>query len=231
MYAVNRKTKMLAVSAVVLTGWVCGAWAAGGGQMSGSSNFDMPARQMTPEDQAKQAYNSGVKKLKDAVEYEADAVKTTDAKKIERANEKAQKYYEKAFKEFSLATEKMPTMYEAWNYVGFTQRHLGHYDAALVAYAKALALKPNYPEALEYRGEAFLGLNALEDAKQSYLSLYRNAPPLATKLMSAMRVWLDQHRKEPSTVEPTMLDGFATWIKEREAIAGQSASAVSTERW
>jgi tetratricopeptide (TPR) repeat protein len=47
-----------------------------------------------------------------------------------------------------------PTMYEAWNYMGYTQRMLGHYDEALIAYDHALNLKPGYPEAIEYRGHA-----------------------------------------------------------------------------
>jgi tetratricopeptide (TPR) repeat protein len=229
--ATNCKISMLAVAAFCFVCCSQHAAAAGGGQMSGNSSFEMPAREMSPQEQARLSYNSGVKKLKDAAEYEADAAKATDPKKIAKANEKAQKSYEKAYKEFAHATEKMPTMHEAWNYVGFTQRHLGHYEQALVAYAKALELKPNYPEALEYRGEAFLGVNAIDDAKQTYLALYRTSPPLANQLMTAMHVWLDQRRKDPTGVEEPTLDGFASWIKEREAIAGQSASLTNVDRW
>jgi len=39
-------------------------------------------------------------------------------------------------------------MYQAWNYIGFANRHLGNYDAALSAYAKALEINPAYPEAI-----------------------------------------------------------------------------------
>ncbi len=227
MHTMSRCFRLLGVVALFAGGW-CNVWAAAGGSAGG--NFDMPTAQMTPEDQAKQAYNSGIKKLKDAVEYEEDARKATEPKKVAKAQEKAHKAYERALKDFNRATEKMPTMHEAWNYVGYTQRHLGQYDSSLAAYAKALELKPNYPEALEYRGEAFLGLNALEDAKQTYLALSRTSPLLAKQLMSAMRAWVDQRRKDPSGIEPHTVDGFATWIKEREAVAGQSASPASAER-
>src|SRR5262252_8410528 len=162
---------LVSVSLLVIVGLP--AWSAGGGSMpSGNSSFDMPSRARTPEDVARESYNSGIKHLKDAKEYDDDAAKATDPKKVAKATEKAQKAYQKGLKEFTTAVTKMPTMYEAWNYVGFTQRHLGDYRASLDAYAKALELKPNYPEAIEYRGEAFLGLNALDDAKQAYMSLY-----------------------------------------------------------
>ena len=37
-----------------------------------------------------------------------------------------------------------------------TSRRLGEYDRSLAAYEKALALSPDYPEAIEYRAEAYL---------------------------------------------------------------------------
>lgn len=199
------------------------AWSAGGAPMNGGSNFNVPAAQRTPADIAKSAYNSGIGYLKDAKEYEQDALKATDPKKIAKAQAKAQKAYKKAFNDFSTATQKVPGMFEAWNYVGFTERHLGNYDAALTAYAKALELKPNYPEALEYRGEAFLGLNALDDAKQAYSELFLQAPPLATQLLMAMHSWVDKQRQNPSGVDAAGLDAFAAWLTEREAQAKQSA--------
>ena len=53
--------------------------------------------------------------------------------------------------------------------------------------AKALELKPGYPEALEYRGEAFLALNRISDAQQAYLDLFAANRGLADKLLSAMK--------------------------------------------
>ena len=53
-----------------------------------------------------------------------------------------------AVKKFTRATELRPGMFEAWNYLGYSQRKLGRYDAALAAYDRALSLKPDYAEAL-----------------------------------------------------------------------------------
>ncbi len=76
-------------------------------------------------------------------------------------------------------------MHEAWNYLGYTHRKLGDYQAALTAYDRALNLKPGYPEAIEYRGHAYLGLNRLEDAKQAYLTLFAGNRQLAAQLLAA----------------------------------------------
>ena len=85
-------------------------------------------------------------------------------------------------------------MYEAWNYVGYTNRKLGNYEAALTAYDRALTLKPDYPEAIEYRGHAYLGLNRLDDAKQAYLTLFGSNRKLAAQLLAGMQAWVGEHR-------------------------------------
>jgi len=225
--------QFLASAVVLIIG--APAWSAGGGGMpsSGTGNFDMPQRARTPEDMARESYNSGIRHLKDAKEYDEEVAKATDPKKVAKATEKAQKAYQKGLKEFTNSVTKMPTMYEAWNYVGFTQRHLGDYRASLDAYAKALELKPNYPEAIEYRGEAFLGLNALDDAKQSYMSLYRMSRPLADQLLVAMKSWVEKRKQDAQGVDSTTLESFAGWVNERAAIAAQTASVVTTPpaRW
>ncbi|HYM36396.1 MAG TPA: tetratricopeptide repeat protein [Steroidobacteraceae bacterium] len=230
--------RKLILTSFVTTGVLVGlfaaasAWSAGGGPAPGGS-VNMPERQRTPQEIARDSYNSGIKYLKDAKEYDDDAHKATDPKKVAKATEKATKAYQKALKEFVNAVAKVPTMYEAWNYVGFTERHLGDYKTSLDAYAKALELKPNYPEAIEYRGEAFLGLNALDDAKQAYLSLYRISRPLSQQLLDAMKTWVEKRKQDAQGVDSTTLDGFASWINERAAMAAQSASNIETPpaRW
>jgi len=107
--------------------------------------------------------------------------------------------------------------------VGYTNRHLGNYDAALSAYEQALALRPGYPDALEYRGEAFLGLNRIADAKQAYLDCSPGNRQLADKLLMAMRGWLDV-QKTSASADTTAVGEFDKWIQERSAIAGQTAA-------
>ena len=128
----------------------------GGGSSSGS--FDAP-RQMTPEDEAKSAYNRGARLVQQADKTAAAARAATDEKKKAKALDKARKQYASARDYFGAALQRKPEMHEAWNYVGYTSRKLGEYDKALTAYDEALRLNPAYNEAIEYRGEAYLGLN------------------------------------------------------------------------
>src|SRR6185436_13414284 len=55
---------------------------------------------------------------------------------------------------------------EAWNELGFALRNQGRYTESLQAYDEALRLRPNFPEALEYLGEAYVKLGRLEDARR-----------------------------------------------------------------
>ena len=161
--------------------------------------------------------------MKKADKYQASALQVTDARKKDHAVHEAQEYYESALKRFQQAADANPQMPEAWNYLGYTNRHLGNYDAALTAYERALTLRPGYPDALEYRGEAFLGLNRIADAKQAYLDLFAGNGQLADKLLVAMRGWLDAQRASASA-DVTAVSELDKWIQERSAIAGQTAA-------
>jgi tetratricopeptide (TPR) repeat protein len=55
---------------------------------------------------------------------------------------------------------------EAWNELGFALRNQGRYAESLKAYDEALRLRPDFPEALAYLGEAYLALGRLEDARR-----------------------------------------------------------------
>lgn len=208
----------LAASAPAGAAFAHGSGSTGGGTGSFSS------QPRTPEDGAKAAYNNGVRTLKKAQEYEADAAKASNPQKSAKALEKAQQCYSKALGEFIDAVSQQPGMYQAWNYIGFANRHLGNYDAALPAYAKALELNPAYPEAVEYRGEAYLGLNKLEEAKDAYMTLFRDSRSLADELMAAMRKWADSRRKDAQGLAPDAVEAFSKWVEERSGIAAQTAS-------
>jgi len=181
-----------------------------------------PARELTPEERAKQAYNSGVRAVKKADKYAESAAKATDPRKKDKATKESQERYQDALGKFEQAVQFNPSMYEAWNYVGYTKRKLGSYDAALEAYDHALKLKPSYPEAIEYRGEAFLRLKRLDDAKQAYLDLFAGNRALADKLLGSMKTWLDTQRTEGA--DPASVEEFAKWVAERSQIAGQTAA-------
>jgi len=201
------------------------SFAHGGGSMSGGVDTGSVGNsRASAEDAAKSAYNSGIRTIKKAEEYEADAAKASTPEKSAKALEKAHQYYSKALEQFIDVVSQQPKMYQAWNYIGFANRHLGSYDAALSAYAKALELNPAYPEAIEYRGEAYLGMNKIAEAKEDYMRLFKESRSLSDELMSAMRRWTDARRKDAQGLTPEDLDAFSKWVDERSGIAAQTAS-------
>jgi len=200
-----------------------GGGSMGGGSMgAGSLDAFKPA---SPEESARRDYNSGVGYIKKAQEYDSDAAAAgSDEKKNSKALAKSRTAYAHALDEFNKAVSQQPGMYQAWNYIGFANRHLGNYDAALSAYARALELNPTYPDAIEYRGEAYLGLNRIDDAKGAYMTLFRDSRSLADQLMTAMRKWTDAHLKDPQGLLPADVEAFSKWVDERAGMAAQTAS-------
>jgi len=196
------------------------ASANGGGGMSMSAP---PPRVQTPQDKAREAYNDGVHDVKKADKAFGAAAEASDAGKKSKAAQEAHDLYASAHGKFALAAQLDPSLSEAWNYVGYTARKLGNYDEALGAYDTALKLKPGYPDALEYRGEAFLGLNRIPDAQQTYLDLYAGNRALAAKLLTAMKSWVAAQRASPSATNVS-LDEVDKWISERAQIAAQTAA-------
>ncbi len=210
------RTLVKLLLAGLLAGQLGLAWANGGGSMPA-----MP-RVETPQQKARDAYNDGVHLVKKADSAQDYALHASDAAKKDKALHEAQGNYAAALERFKQAVGLDDSLAEGWNYVGYTSRKLGHYDDALAAYAKALTLKPGYPDALEYRGEAYLGVNRIPDAQQSYLDLYAGNRALAGKLLSAMKAWSTAQRAAAANV--ANLDEFDKWIQEREQIAGQTAA-------
>ena len=196
----------------------------GGGSMPSGPSGMVTATPRSTVDAAKSAYNAGVRNIKRAQEYEADAAKASTPEKAAKAHDKAQKAYHDSLSSFIDAVGADPKMYEAWNYLGFANRHLGNYEDALSSYAKALEINPNYPNAIEYRGEAYLGLNQIEEAKGAYMALFRDSRPLADELMVAMHHWADARRQDAQGLSSADVEAFAKWMDERAGIAAQTAS-------
>jgi tetratricopeptide (TPR) repeat protein len=206
-------------------GSIC--FASGGASMGAGSmrSGGVGSAVHSPQDQAIDAYNYGVKEIGRAKENESDAAKApNDEKKKNKALAKAQKSYASALGEFETAVSINPGLFQGWNYVGFCQRHLGRYEEALTAYGKALELEPRYGEAYEYRAEAYLGLNRLEDAKAAYMQLFGTARPLADQLMTSMHHWVEDRQHDATSVSAEDLAAFAKWVDERASIAQQTAS-------
>lgn len=192
------------------------AFGAGGGPSMPSHSPSPQTREPpSPEEQARTAYNAGVRGVEKGDELLADAARQTDARKQEKLRRKAMEAYASAGKKFARAAELRPAMLEAWNYLGYTNRKQGRYDTALAAYDRALQLEPGYAEAIEYRGHAYLGLNRLSEAKEAYLSLFASHRQFAASLLAAMQQWVGEHGDNAE---------FASWVSERTAIATQTAA-------
>jgi len=229
-----RKTSALALMAVTLLPGV--ALASGGGSMPAPSTpgARSSAPRLTPEQQAVERYNDGVKHKDkgDALAKEAVA-QTSDAKKRAKLESSANKEYGKAMKEFLAATERNPKMFQAHGGLGYVYRKTGDFDSSLKAYDKALELEPKYTPAIEYRAEAYLSVNRLDDAKTAYMTLFNVDRARADELAAAMKGWLEKRQKDAAGVTPDTIEDFAKWLSQREEIAGRTSALAqpADSRW
>jgi tetratricopeptide (TPR) repeat protein len=180
-----------------------------------------PAR--TPEDMARDAYNSGIEHKDKGVKYEADALKLT-AKDREKTLSKAKDEFAKALKDFKRAADLVPSAPQPYNGMGFALRKTGDPAKALEMYDKALQIAPGFPDAMEYRGEAYLALNKIDQAKEAYLALFATDRAQADQLMTAMTAWVAARQAEPAGVDPGVVSSLDSWIKERSKLATLTAS-------
>jgi tetratricopeptide (TPR) repeat protein len=132
-----------------------------------------------------------------------------------------------------MATRKDPRMFQAWGSLGYAYRKVGNYKDSLEAYAKALEIQPGYTPAIEYRAEAYLGLNRLDEVKSAYMTLFNLDRPRADELAGAVEKWLEKRKTDPSGVDPGKLDEFSRWASERRQLASQTSSVMKPkdERW
>lgn len=218
---------LIPIALILTLSTTCTAFGAGGGtelpnRSSGSASRLGEPRQ-TPEEKARDSYNAGVRLVQKADELAAVA-KQVDERKKPKSRAKAEQAYASAMKKFVTATELAPADPQAWNYAGYTYRKLGNLEAALAAYDRALAIQPNFAEAIEYRGQACLALNRLAEAKEAYLALFAGNRKLAASLLVAMQDWISERRAGPAEIDGAALESFASWVSERNTIASQTAA-------
>jgi len=60
---------------------------------------------------------------------------------------------------------------DAYNYLGYSHRKLGHFEEAVQNYTRALELDPDHRGAHEYLGEAYLEMNRPTEAKKHLAAL------------------------------------------------------------
>jgi tetratricopeptide (TPR) repeat protein len=159
-------------------------------------------------------------------ETQSDRALTAGLQKLDAADRtalqnpaQARREYEAALKDLQQAVKLSPNNYRAHNAVGYSYRRLGNYERALESYEQALRLAPGFPDAIEYRAEAYLGLNRLDDARQAYMYLFVHDRTNASVLMKAMKAWIEARRANPGRISPSALAAFESWVAERDTLA------------
>ncbi|MFO0690638.1 MAG: tetratricopeptide repeat protein [Myxococcota bacterium] len=199
----------------------------GGGDYGGSVGSSSSRSSRSPESIARRHYQAGLRAKAKAWKYEEKAAKKEDPKDREKLLAQAQKAYAAAIRSQTAAVKALPKHYEAQNELGYALRRTGKYPEAIAAYDRALEINSAYFPAIEYRGEAYLGIGELEKVKSAYMVLFRNERALADQLMKAMDAWVVQQPAGEATA------AFAEWVQERKALAqaGDDLSLNNTRRW
>jgi len=210
------------ITLALLLATTCTAFGAGSGDMATPSDANIKGK--SPELRAHQAFSAGVRGIEKADKLLAEENSVADEKKKQKAHAKTGQAYAAAARKFEQVIEFDSTNYDAWNYLAYAHRRMGDFEGALTAYGRVLTLKPGYPEAIEYRGHAFLGLDRLSEAKQAYLTLFPANRKLAASLLVGMQEWVAEHRRNPVGVDNAMVETFASWVNERSAIAGTTTA-------
>jgi tetratricopeptide (TPR) repeat protein len=181
----------------------------------------------SPHDQAVEYYNSAEHRLEKLTKMHDEMKAATDPQKAASLQQKINKGLEAAAADFERATRNDPNLFQAYSELGFTLRKLGKYNESLDAYNKALEIQPGFSPALEYRAEAYLGLNQLEEVKQTYTALFSGDRPRADVLMVSMKTWIADRRANLNGLDAAKLDEFAKWVDQRQTIAGQTSSLTT----
>jgi len=225
-------TKLLTISiALVLAAPL--TYAAGSGSMSGGSGVGSAgatsAPSMTPQQRAANSYNAGLKHKKRAQEYEAKAAVAANDKDRQKQLGKAQDQYKDSIDDYKKAIGYDMHAYQAMNEMGYAYRKIGDYEMSVKAYNTALAVKPDFTPAIEYRAEAYLALSLYQQVKDAYLALFAKDQDQAATLMQAMEAWLATHQEDASPDARA----FSAWILERKAVAvnTQTLSSNNVHAW
>jgi hypothetical protein len=195
-----------------------------GGRTPQQQEIPSAPAEVKPDKAAAKAYAAAMKSMQKAHELEETIAKTTDPDKKANTLAKLDDIYGRALEQFTEVLRNKNDMYDAWSKIGFIHLHFGAYRESIDDYNHALALKPDLSEAIEHRGEAFMGTDHLDDAKAAYMDLFFHARPLADQMMVTMQSWLQNHRTSANGVRPADIDAFDKWLQEREGIAKTTAA-------
>lgn len=195
------------ISALAILALAPAAWAVPDGPMPSRNGAETS---QDPKVIARNHYNQGYERVQSVAKLELEAASMPAFASQYRDTAKAG--LATARDSFRKAVAADPEMKEGWNMLGFTSRKLGEYQESLKAYEKALALSPNYPEAIEYRAELFLLTGRLAETRDAYATLLKLEPSYAGVLKTSMQDFLKGKQSFPASVKPADSEAFATWV-------------------
>lgn len=182
---------------------------AGGGNRAGGPGQPAPPPPPDPA-KAKKAFTIGYEEYQMASGLENAGVGMSGENAM-RNKEAVKAAFTRSRDRFRVAAQAGPDMKEAWNMLGYTSRKLGDYEESLMAYEKALALSPDYPEAIEYRAELYLLTGKLPLVKEAYASLQKSMPSYAEILKTAMNDWIKAKKTAPGLSDADRAE-FVAWV-------------------
>lgn len=183
------------------------------------------AKPVLSEVRAIEAYNLGYAAVHRADHATALAEASSAPDEKRRSLRTAADQYEESLRHFEEAVRLDAYLYEAFTYLGYANRKLGRHTRALEAYEHALELNPDYSYAIEYQGQAYLGLNRIEEARLNYLRLYALNKGQAKKLLQAMQSWLESHKgAAPAGID---VDALAAWVEQRAELTRNDPAAAA----
>jgi len=196
------------------------------GPGGGMGSSPMPSmQQRSPHDQAVDYFNNAERRI-DGLSKTHDEMKaamTADPQKAAKLQAKLNKGLENAAADLERAVKNDPQLFQAYSELGFTYRKMGKYKESMEAYDKALSISPGYTPAIEYRAEAYLGLNRLDEARAAYTDLFSVDRPKADALLISMKSFVAARKADAAGLDAGQLDAFAKWVDQREIIHGQTA--------
>lgn len=195
------------ISALALLALAPVAWAVPDGPMP---SRNAPETSQDPKAIARNNYNAGHEAVQRVARLELEAA--TMPAMASQYRDSVRASLERARESFRQAVAADPEMKEGWNMLGFTSRKLGQYQESLSAYERALALSPDYPEAIEYRAELFLLTGRLAQTKEAYATLLQLDPAYAAMLKTSMQDFLKGGKTFPSSVTQQEREEFANWV-------------------
>ena len=204
--------------------------AAQGGGGGGGMSQQQSVKRLTPKEKAVASYHRGVKHRDKAAKFETKVSDEDNEKKHAKLQKKIAKQYNKAIDDFEKAIDYYSEFYQAHSSLGYALRKVGRFEESLAAYNESLQINSSYDEAIEYRGEAYLGLNRLNDAKTAYMQLFQFNRPLADQLIAAMTSWVAARRDDAGTLDAAVVEEFAAWVEERRSLASYIYPLDDTER-